>query len=95
LEFRLKDLNQWTPHVSGSWRYIASQYSTLSTAPQVGLMPAYWWVDIDLRMTKGHYDVSLYAKNLFDKRAPSARVDRARITRPASALSEASRYNCA
>jgi outer membrane receptor protein involved in Fe transport len=73
IDCRLADLNQWTPHVSGSWRYIAAQYSTLSTAPPpVGLMPGYWWVDIDLRMTKGRYDFSLYAKNLFDKRAFSS-----------------------
>jgi outer membrane receptor protein involved in Fe transport len=68
-EYRMRDLNQWTPHLSGSWRYIAAQYSGLSTTPPVGLQPAYSWVDVDLRMTKGRYDVSLYAKNLFDKRA--------------------------
>ncbi len=27
-------------------------------------MPAYSWVDLDLRMTKGRYELSLYAKNL-------------------------------
>jgi outer membrane receptor protein involved in Fe transport len=68
-DYRMRDLNQWTPHLSGSWRYIASQYSGLSTTPPVGLQPAYSWVDVDLRMTKGRYNVSLYAKNLFDKRA--------------------------
>jgi iron complex outermembrane recepter protein len=68
-DYRMRDLNQWTPHLSGNWRYIAAQYSTLSTAPPVGLQPAYSWVDVDLRMSKGRYDVSLYAKNLIDKRA--------------------------
>lgn len=68
-DYRMRDLNQWTPHLSGSWRCIAAQYSGLSTTPPVGLIPAYSWVDADLRMTKGRYDVSLYAKNLLDKRA--------------------------
>jgi outer membrane receptor protein involved in Fe transport len=65
----MKDLNQWTPQVSASWRYIAAQYSGLSTAHPVGLQPAYSWVDVDLRLTNGRYNVSLYAKNLFDRRA--------------------------
>jgi iron complex outermembrane receptor protein len=69
---RMPDLNQWTPHLSGNWRYIAAQYSTLSTTPPVGVIPSYSWVDVDLRMTKGRYNVSLYAKNLFDKRAFSS-----------------------
>jgi iron complex outermembrane receptor protein len=68
-DYRMRDLNQWTPHLSGSWRYIAPTYSTLSTTPPVGLTPGYSWVDVDLHMTKGRYDVSLYAKNLLDKRA--------------------------
>jgi iron complex outermembrane receptor protein len=72
MDYRLEGLNQWTPHFSGTWRYIAAQYSTLSTAPPVGMIPGYSWVDVDLRMTKGRYDVSLYAKNLLDKRAFSS-----------------------
>jgi len=68
-DYRLRDLNQWTPHLSGTWRYIAAQYSSLSTTPPVGLIPAYSWADADFRITKGRYDVSLYAKNLLDKRA--------------------------
>jgi iron complex outermembrane recepter protein len=72
LDYRMRDLNRWTPHLSGNWRYIAAQYSSLSTPTPVGLQPAYSWVDVDLRMTKGRYDVSLYAKNLFDKRAFSS-----------------------
>jgi iron complex outermembrane receptor protein len=71
-DYRMRDLNQWTPHLSGSWRYIAAQYSSLSTAPPVGLQPAYSWVDVDLRILKGRYNVSLYAKNLLDKRAFSS-----------------------
>jgi iron complex outermembrane recepter protein len=71
-DYRMRDLNQWTPHVSGNWRYIAAQYSTLSTAPPVGVIPGYSWVDVQLRMTKGRYNLSLYAKNLFDKRAFSS-----------------------
>jgi outer membrane receptor protein involved in Fe transport len=71
-DYRMPDLHQWTPHLSGNWRYIAAQYSSLSTTPQVGVIPGYSWVDVDLRMTKGRYDVSLYAKNFFDKRAFSS-----------------------
>jgi iron complex outermembrane receptor protein len=68
-DYRMRDLNLWTPHLSGSWRYIAAQYSTLSTTPPVGLQPAYSWVDVDLRMMKGRYNISIYAKNLLDRRA--------------------------
>jgi len=32
-------------------------------------MPGYSWANLELRMTKGRYDVAVYAKNLFDKRA--------------------------
>ena len=65
----MRGLNQWTPHLSATWRYIAAQYSTLSTTPPLGVMRDYSWVDVDLRMVKGRYSVSLYAKNLLDKRA--------------------------
>ena len=34
----------------------------------MGLIPGYSWVDIEIRMMKGRYDIALYAKNLFDKR---------------------------
>ena len=68
-DYRMPDLNQWTPHLSGSWRYIAAQYSGLSTSPPVGVTPGYSWTDLDLRLTNGRYNVSLYVKNLFDKRA--------------------------
>jgi outer membrane receptor protein involved in Fe transport len=46
----------------------AAQYSGLSTTPPVGVTPGYSWTDLDLRLTNGRYNVSLYAKNLFDKR---------------------------
>jgi outer membrane receptor protein involved in Fe transport len=68
LDFRLPNVGQWTSYLSGSWRYIAPQYSSLTTAPPVGLIPGYSWVDIEIRMMKGRYDIALYAKNLFDKR---------------------------
>jgi iron complex outermembrane receptor protein len=69
-DYRMPDLHEWTPHLSGSWRYIAAQYSSISTAPPpVGVIPGYAWVDVDLRMTQGRYDISIYAKNLLDKRA--------------------------
>ena len=68
LDYRLRNLGHWTPEVSGTWRYVSSEYNTFSTAPPVGQIPAYAWMDVDLRMTRGHYEVALYAKNLFDKR---------------------------
>ena len=68
LDFRLPNVGRWTSYLSGSWRYIAPQYSSLTTAPPVGLIPGYSWVDIEIRMMKGRYDIALYAKNLFDKR---------------------------
>jgi iron complex outermembrane recepter protein len=68
LEFHLPNVGKWTSYLSGSWRYIAPQYSSLTTAPPVGLIPGYSWVDIEIRMVKGRYDIALYAKNLFDKR---------------------------
>jgi iron complex outermembrane recepter protein len=68
-DYRISSLNQWTPDLSVNWRYLAAQYSGLSTQPPVGLQPAYAWVDVDLGMTKGRFEVSLYAKNLLDKRA--------------------------
>jgi iron complex outermembrane recepter protein len=68
LDYRLRDLNHWTPQFSATWRYVSSMYSALSTTPPVGLIPAYSWVNVDLRMTRGRFEVALYAKNLFDKR---------------------------
>jgi len=70
LDYRLRDLDHWTPRLSATWRHISSEYTVLSTstAPPVGLVPAYSLVNVDLRMTRGRYEVALYAKNLSDKR---------------------------
>jgi len=68
LDYRLQDWHRWTPQFSASWRFISSQYTVLSTTPPVGLVPAYSLVNVDVRMTRGPYEVALYAKNLFDKR---------------------------
>lgn len=69
LDYRMRDLAGWMPQLSASWRYFSQQYTALSTTYPVALIPAYSWVDLDLRMTRGRYDLSLYAKNLIDKRA--------------------------
>jgi outer membrane receptor protein involved in Fe transport len=68
LDYYLRALGRWTPQFSATWRYVSSQYTVLSTTPPVGLIPAYSLVNLDLRMTRGRYEVALYAKNLFDKR---------------------------
>jgi iron complex outermembrane recepter protein len=68
LDYRLRDLDHWTPQVSATWRYVSSEYTVLSTTPPVGLVPAYSWMNVDLRMRRGRYELALYAKNLFDKR---------------------------
>lgn len=69
-DYRLRDVGGWTPQLSGSWRYVAAQYSAPSTfPPPVGLVPAYSWTDVAFRLMKSRYELSLYAKNLFDKRA--------------------------
>ncbi len=69
----LGHFDQWTSYLNGSWRYIAPQYSALSTQSAVGLpigvQPGYWWVDVNLGITKGRYDIRLYSKNLLDKQA--------------------------
>src|ERR1700740_142615 len=67
LDYRMGDLDGWTPQLSGSCRHFSSQYGTLTSAPV--LIPPYPWVDRGLRMTGARYDLSLYAKNLLDKRA--------------------------
>ncbi len=69
IDYRMPDLNEWTPQLSGNWRYVGAWYTNPSTAPPVGVQPAYSWVDADFRMTRGRYIVALYAKNLLDKRA--------------------------
>ena len=66
---RLGHFEQWIPYFSGSWRYVASQYSELSSQSPVGLTPGYSWVDANFGVTKGRYDIRLYAKNLLDKQA--------------------------
>jgi outer membrane receptor protein involved in Fe transport len=71
LDYRPPHWGEWTPQLSGTWRYVSTQYSTLSTFPPVGLIPAYSWVDLDVRMTSARYELSLYAKNLTDKRTYS------------------------
>jgi outer membrane receptor protein involved in Fe transport len=68
LDYRLRDVDHWTPQVSATWRYVASEYTGLSTPPPANLAPAYSWTNVDLRLTRGRYEVALYAKNLFDKR---------------------------
>ena len=68
LDYRLRELDHWTPQVGATWRHISSQYTVLSTTPPVGLVPAYSWVNVDLRITRSRYEFALYAKNLFDKR---------------------------
>lgn len=68
MDLRLPNFGPWTAQVSATWRHVSLQYSTLSTMPPVGLLPAYSWLDMELRMSRGRYDLSLYAKNLLDKR---------------------------
>ena len=68
IDYRLRDVDHWTPQVSATWRYVASAYTGLSTPPPANVAPAYSWTNVDLRLTRGRYEVALYAKNLFDKR---------------------------
>jgi iron complex outermembrane recepter protein len=68
LDYRLRDFDHWTPQFSATWRYVSSTLNTFSTTPPVSLVPAYSWVNLDLRMTRGRYELALYAKNLLDKR---------------------------
>jgi outer membrane receptor protein involved in Fe transport len=67
-DYRLRNLYQWTPQFSATWRYVSAEYAGLSTPPPASLAPAYSWVNLNLRMTRGRYEVALYAKNLLDKR---------------------------
>jgi len=69
IDFHLRDFNEWMPNLSASWRYVGAWYANPSTAPPVGLQPAYSWVDTEFRLTRSRYVVALYAKNLLDKRA--------------------------
>jgi outer membrane receptor protein involved in Fe transport len=68
LGYRMRDLDHWTPDISATWRYVSEEYTTLSTPPPASLAPAYSWVNVDLRLARGRYELTLYAKNLFDKR---------------------------
>ncbi len=68
VDYRLRDFDHWTPRFSATWRYVSSTYSTFSTTPPVSLIPVYSWVNVDLRITRGRYELGLYAKNLLDKR---------------------------
>ena len=68
LDCRLRELYPWSLEVYAAWRYISSEYNTLSSVPPVSLIPAYSWVTADLRITGSRYQVALYVKNLFDKR---------------------------
>jgi outer membrane receptor protein involved in Fe transport len=67
-DYRLRNLYQWTPEFSATWRYVSAQYAGLSTPAPASLAPGYSWVNTDLRMTRGRYEIVLYAKNLLDKR---------------------------
>jgi iron complex outermembrane receptor protein len=66
-DYRLTDVARWTPRLSASWRYVDSEYNNIG--PPNVLMPSYSWVDLNLQLSKGRADLSLYVKNLFDKRA--------------------------
>jgi iron complex outermembrane receptor protein len=69
IDYQLQNLPQWTPRLSGSWRYVDSEYNAISSQTPVGLIPGYSWVDLNLQLSKGRADLSVYVKNLFDKRA--------------------------
>jgi outer membrane receptor protein involved in Fe transport len=67
-EYQFPHIASWTPKLTGSWRYISSEYSAFSSATPVGLIPGYSLFDMNLGLTSGRYDVALYARNLLNKR---------------------------
>jgi len=69
LDYRMRGLDGWMPRLNATWRYLSAQYTGVSTQPYMGLIPAYSWVNLELSVTKGRCDLSLYAKNLLDRRA--------------------------
>jgi hypothetical protein len=68
VDYELGDVRGWKTRLSGSWRYIDSQYSVISSQPPVGLLPSYSLVDLNLQCSAQRVNVSLYAKNLLEKR---------------------------
>jgi len=68
-DYRFGNLGQWTSDLSASWRYIDMMYTTISSVPPVGVIPGYSMFDLSLRLASPRYEISVYAKNLLDKRA--------------------------
>jgi iron complex outermembrane receptor protein len=68
IDCRAARIAGWETGVSGSWRYIAPEYNTVSSQSPVGVVPGYSWVDLNLHASKGAYELSLYVKNAFEKR---------------------------
>jgi outer membrane receptor protein involved in Fe transport len=68
-DYTFDKLGNWTPSANGSWRYIASEYSSFSSSPPVGVVPGYSLVDLNAALTNGRVMVEIYARNVLDKRA--------------------------
>jgi iron complex outermembrane receptor protein len=71
IDYRLHEVDHWTPHLEASWRYIGSSFANFSSQTPLDIIPSWSTLDLSLHLWKRRVDVSVYAKNLFDKRAYS------------------------
>ena len=68
-DYRFGRLGRWTADLSASWRYTDMMYTTISSQPPVGVIPGYSLFDFNTKLATDRYEISVYAKNLLDKRA--------------------------
>jgi outer membrane receptor protein involved in Fe transport len=69
VDYRLNRLGQWTGVLTAGWRYTDKMYTAISSMPPVGVIPGYSSFDLGLQLTNSRLEISLYAKNVLDKRA--------------------------
>ena len=64
------DLGGHTAWVGGSMRYIGERHAGFvgSTTQPDFKMPSYWLTDLQTGVSLSHVDISLYARNVFDRR---------------------------
>lgn len=72
LDYRFAPVQSWTPRLNGGVRYIDTQYTGISSLSSTAILPGYTLVDLNASVSNGRYDISLYAKNITDKRAFSS-----------------------
>ena len=72
VDYRFTDVMGWTPRLYAGARYTGSEFTEVSNLSGAGEIPGYTLFDLNASVSNARYDVSLYGKNLSDRRAYSS-----------------------